>query len=222
MPEFPLSAWERLFEEMASALGMDAETFRRGWRGTIIERQTGGFRTIEENVLAICERAGVRPEPEGLARALEARYRLYAEGFRPRPDAVETLTWLRDRGYRRALVSMCAPDAPGFWRASPLADLVEVLVFSCEVGLRKPDPRIYLAACEGLGVEPGACLYVGDGGYRELTGAEAVGMRPVRIVDPSEREAVLRPDPDDWQGPTISSLGELRGLLAGDGPDLTA
>lgn len=212
MPEFPLADWERMFAEMAEALGMDLEAFRRGWRETIIERQTGGFRTVEENVRAICERAGLRPGEDGVARAVAARRRLYEERFHPRPGAVETLTWLRERGYRTALVSMCAPDAPGFWRASPLAGLVEVLVFSCEVGLRKPDPRIYLAAAEGLGVEPSACLYVGDGGYRELTGAQAVGMHPVRIVDAAEGE-VLRPDPDDWRGPTISSLLELRTLL---------
>lgn len=213
MPEFPLSEWEAMFEDMAEALGMPVEDLRRGWRETIVERQTGGFRTVEENVRAICERAGVVPSPEGLERALEARRRLYVRGFHPRPGAVETLTWLRERGYRTALVSMCAPDTPAFWHASPLAGLIEVLVFSCEVGLRKPDAAIYLAAAEGLGVEPSACLYVGDGGYRELTGAQAVGMRPVRIVDPDEPAQVLRPEPDDWQGPIITSLTELRTLL---------
>lgn len=213
MPEFPLSEWEAMFEDMAEALGMPVEDLRRGWRETIVERQTGGFRTVEENVRAICERAGVVPNPEGLAGALEARRRLYVRGFRPRPGAVETLAWLRERGYRTALVSMCAPDTPAFWHASPLAGPIEVLVFSCEVGLRKPDAAIYLAAAEGLGVEPSACLYVGDGGYRELTGAQAVGMRPVRIVDPDEPAEVLRPEPDDWQGPIITSLTELRTLL---------
>lgn len=213
MPEFPRSAWERLFAEMAAALGMEPEAFRRGWRETLIERQTGGFRSVEENVRAICARAAIRPDGDAVARAVEARRRLYEERFHPRPGAIEVLTWLRERGYRTALVSMCAPDAPGFWHASPLAGLVEVLVFSCEVGLRKPDPRIYLAACEGLGVEPSACLYVGDGGYREFTGAEAVGMHPVRIVDPAEAEEVLRPEPDDWQGPTVRALTELPALL---------
>ena len=51
-------------------------------------------------------------------------------------------------------------------------------VFSSEVGLRKPGyPAIYLAASEGLGVSPQACLYCGDGAYGELTGAATVGMR---------------------------------------------
>ena len=62
-----------------------------------------------------------------------------------------------------ALISMCAPDTPELWRAGPLAGYVDVEVFSSEVGLRKPQPEIYLLECERLGVEPGACLYVGDG-----------------------------------------------------------
>jgi putative hydrolase of the HAD superfamily len=214
VPEFPLRAWEGMFEGMAGALGADASSFRREWDATIVERQTGGFETVEDNVRAICGRLGLAPTDAQVAGALEVRDALYAERFRPQPGAVETLTWLRERGYATALVSMCAPDAPALWRASPLGGLVEVLVFSCEVGLRKPDPAIYLAASGGMGVDPAECLYVGDGSNRELTGAAAVGMRPVRIVDPTEDVEMLRPNPDDWTGAEIRSLGEVRDLLA--------
>ncbi len=60
---------------------------------------------------------------------------------------------------------------------------------------------------------PAACLYIGDGSYRELTGAAASGMTPVRIVDPAATEAVLRPDVDDWQGREIRSLLDVVRLL---------
>lgn len=40
----------------------------------------------------------------------------------------------------------------------------------------KPDPAIYLLACRRLGVAPEDCVFVGDGGDRELEGAAAVGM----------------------------------------------
>jgi len=124
------------------------------------------------------------------------------------------LARLRRDGHRLALVSMCAPDTPGIWRASPLAGTVDVEVFSSEVALRKPDAAIYLRACEGLGVEPTDCLYVGDGSYRELSGAAAVGMRPVLISDPDVSTEMLNPDPDDWGGETIASLLEIPALLA--------
>jgi len=109
---------------------------------------------------------------------------------------------------------MCAPDTPSMWRTSPLGGAVDVEVFSSEVGLRKPDAEIYLLACERLGVGPGECLYVGDGSYRELSGATAVGMRAVLIRDLDEQAEVLRFDADDWDGPAIADLREVPGLLS--------
>ena len=213
VPEFPLSRWDAMFEGMASSLGADVRAFRSAYEDTIVERQTGVFRGMGENVRAILERIGLEPSDEAVERALEVRAAMYRELFRPQPGAVEILQWLRVRGYRTALVSMCAPDTPALWHDSPLGGLVDVLVFSSEVGLRKPDPAIYLAASDGLGVDPVECLYVGDGSNRELTGAAFVGMTPVRIVDPAEDGAVLRPDRDDWDGAEIRSLAELRALL---------
>jgi len=213
VPEFPLSRWDAMFEGMAAALGADVGAFRQAYEGTIVERQTGGFPDIAENVRVICGRIGIERSAVALGRALEVRAAMYRDLFRPQPGAVETLGWLRERGYATALVSMCAPDTPALWHASPLGGLIDVLVFSSEVGLRKPDPAIYLAATEGMGVAPTACLYVGDGSNRELSGAEAVGMTPVRILDPAEEGAVLRPERDDWQGPHIRSLAEVRALV---------
>jgi hypothetical protein len=63
-------------------------------------------------------------------------------------------------------------------------------------------------------VSPAACLYVGDGAYGEPTGAAAVGMYPVLIRDPDEQEEMLRPEAEEWTGPTIGSLLEVPGLLA--------
>ncbi len=213
VPEFPLSRWDAMFAGMAAELGADLAAFRAAWDGTIVERQTGALGAVGENVRVICERIGLRPSAEALERALEVRAAMYRERFRPQPGAVESLGWLRERAYRTALVSMCAPDTPALWHASPLSGLIDVLVFSSEVGLRKPDPAIYLAASDGMGVDPSECLYVGDGSYGELTGAAAVGMTPVRIVDPAEDGAVLRPDRDDWEGTQIRSVAEVRSLL---------
>ena len=215
VPEFPIADWDAMSEGMATALGADHDAFRPAWRETASARLTGGFRDIAQNVVAVCDRIGLAPEPERLEAALEVRRALYRKHFHPQPGAVETLGWLREHGYPTALVSMCAPDTPPLWHASPLEGLVDVLVFSSETGLRKPEPEIYLLACSRLGVEPSACLYVGDGSFGELSGAAAVGMTPVLIVDPSEGDSVHRPEPDDWRGTTIRSLAEVPALVSG-------
>jgi len=79
-------------------------------------------------------------------------------------------------------------------------------VFSCDVGVSKPDPRIYEIACERLGVEPDECLFVGDGANDELPGAERVGMTAVQLRAPGES---LTSSGEAWRGATIESLSDV-------------
>ena len=59
---------------------------------------------------------------------------------------------------------------------------MDSIVLSCETGLVKPDPEIFMLCSARLGVHPEDCLYVGDGGSDELRGASMVGMTPVQAV----------------------------------------
>jgi len=213
--EFPRTDWDAWLDTTAAIVEADPEAFHAAWGATAVERQTGALGDIEENLRTVAARAGAWPTDGQIAEALEARSDMYRHWFVPRPGAQEVLPELRAAGYGLALVSMCAPDAPAMWRASPLGDSMDALIFSSEVALRKPDPAIYRLAAERLGVDPATCLYVGDGAYRELTGAAAVGMRAVLIRDPDEEAEMLRPDPDDWDGESIGNLGAIPGLLAG-------
>ncbi len=216
VPEFSRSDFFDAVRKMARIVGADAGQFEAAWTGTALERQTGGFATVEENVRSICSSLGVEPSEDAVDRALDVRLDLYRKWFHPRVGALETLAELRARGYPIGLISMCAPDAPAMWRASRLAPFVDVEVFSSEVGLRKPDAAIYRYATDGLGVDPHACLYCGDGAYGELSGAAAVGMTPYLIADPSvDHEESLTPEREEWDGPAVSDLRELLPLLPG-------
>jgi putative hydrolase of the HAD superfamily len=212
--EFPRADWDAWLDAAAAAVEVEAEAFHAAWSATAIERQTGRAGSVEENVRTVAARAGAWPTDSQIAEVLEDRAALYRTWFVPRPGAEEVLRALRDRRMPTALISMCAPDTPAMWRACPLGGLVDVEVFSCEVGLRKPEPEIYLAATERLGVDPSRCLYVGDGAYAELTGASAVGMRAVLIRDPADADVVaLRPEAEDWSGQAIADLREVLSLL---------
>lgn len=214
--EFPRAEFYRVVREMAREVGADPDRFERGWSETALLRQTGAHPTVEENLVAICSRLGVRADRGALARAMARRSEMYDRHFRPRDGAEETLAAVKRRGFPIALISMCAPDTPALWRATSLARYVDVEVFSSEVGLRKPDPAIYLLACERLGVDPSACLYVGDGAYGELTGAEAVGMTAYLLADPTDGDVErLVPERDAWDARTIADLREILAILDG-------
>jgi putative hydrolase of the HAD superfamily len=94
---------------------------------------------------------------------------------------------------------------PVLWPETQFHGLFDAEVFSCSVGLRKPDPRIYLLACEQLGVEPREAVFVGDGANDELAGAERVGMGAI-LFERSDYEG-------DWPGRRIRALPELLELL---------
>ena len=100
------------------------------------------------------------------------------------------------------------------WEDTAFAPLFDVTMFSCRVGIKKPDPRIYRMATDQLAVEPEACLYIGDGSSQELTGALQVGMHPVLIRLPEESvDAHFIDREEGWDGPAISSLQEVLNLV---------
>ena len=123
-------------------------------------------------------------------------------GMRPLPAMVDAVRGLRAGGLKTGLVSNSW--SIDHYDRDLLAELFDDVVISAEVGMHKPEPEIYLLAAEGLGVAPGACLFVDD--LREnCEGAEAVGMTAIRHREPAEtiarlaradgRRALTRPQP---------------------------
>ncbi len=125
----------------------------------------------------------------------------------PRPGAVDTLRALRADGFETGLITVCSEDIETLWPESEFAGLFDAEVFSSSFGASKPDPRIYLACCEALGVEPSAAVFVGDGANDELAGARRVGMEAILIHRPGEDP--LWPEVRDWDGPRVTSIPEV-------------
>lgn len=124
----------------------------------------------------------------------------------PRSDALETLAELRRRGHLLGLISVCSEEVSHVWDETPFGGTMDETIFSCDVGISKPDRRIYEIACERLGVEPVECLFVGDGANDELPGAERVGMTAVQLRAPGEE---LTEHGKAWQGESIEHLAEV-------------
>jgi putative hydrolase of the HAD superfamily len=96
----------------------------------------------------------------------------------------------------------------------PIAPLLHAAIYSVHTGTCKPDPTMYLAACAALRVEPRQCLYVGDGGSRELTGARALGMSAVHLSAPDLADHLVFRSDESFCGPVAVSLADIvTGLL---------
>ncbi|MFD0788482.1 HAD family hydrolase, partial [Micromonospora azadirachtae] len=145
--------------------------------------------------------------------AVASRHLAVRADTRLRPDAVPTLARLRQRGLRTGVISDCTHELPAFLPDLAIAPLLDVRIFSVQVGRCKPDPELYLAACRRLGLAPRECLFVGDGGSQELTGAERAGLTAVRLAAPDLAEHMVFNADLDWRGPVLGSLSEVLDLL---------
>ena len=179
-------------------------------------RITGIFPTATDAVRHICEQMGVTADPGALAGIQQVRMDYTRGAFVFRPDTIETIQELRQMQLSLGLMTVCTGEEALLWAKTPLAPLFDEAVFSCDVGLNKPDPRFYEITCDRLGVRPDECLYVGDAGGRELSGAKAAGMDAVLICAPHEEDIVMaREEARNWPGERISAIPEVLGLIDG-------
>src|SRR3954447_19631561 len=188
---------------------VDAALFRRvirEWLGASYgdEAATNPVHALERGEIAIPEferelakrlhtHDGRPVEPEGLLA------RMFA-GFRHEEPMMAAVRMARRRGLKTALLSNSwGLDYPREqWEGA-----FDVVVISGEVGMRKPEPAIYVHAAQQLGVAPGQCVFVDDL-TPNVRGAVAVGMVGVHHVSPDE---------------TIGELETLFGVSLRDGAD---
>jgi putative hydrolase of the HAD superfamily len=190
----------RFYDRMADAVGVERGRFRDVWLAGRPSRETG---PIADHLRALVAELEVEADVDGL---IELRRDWTKQSLVPRPDALETLAELRRRGHRLGLISVCSQDVPHVWEETPLAGTLDEVIFSCDVGISKPDPRIYEIACERLEVEPGECLFVGDGANDELPGAERVGMAAVQLRASGEE---LTEAGKAWHGASVEHLSDV-------------
>jgi putative hydrolase of the HAD superfamily len=196
-------AASRAFSDLvAERLDRDPDAFDEVWREGREQRDSGPLadylRSIDVDEALVGE-------------LVEARRSWARDALVPQPGVLETLAELRSRGLRTGLLSVCSDDVPAAWPETRFHGLFDAEVFSCSVGLRKPDPRIYRLTCDRLGVDPSEAMFVGDGANDELAGAERVGMRSVLIHRAGEEP--FWPEARKWSGPRITEVPQVLDLL---------
>ena len=151
---------------------------------------------------------------EELLAALDGYARAVAGWAQVFPDARATLARLRERGYRLGLLSntwWAADWHNADLAAHGLAPYLDELVYTSDLPHSKPHPSVFAEVAGRLGVEPVACVMIGDRLIDDVSGALALGMRAVwqRNDSPWPRPEHVAPTA------IIDALAELPPLLAG-------
>ena len=106
---------------------------------------------------------------------------LYAHYTRPEAwlvaeGAAEVLDGLRAAGVRTAVASNWDSRLRPLLDALDLTRRIDAIVVSCEVGVDKPAPALFLAACAAVGVPPASAVHVGDDEEADVRGARRAGL----------------------------------------------
>lgn len=211
--DFPTREYYSVAEYLGRLAGADGRAFHeRFWAQT---NQPGREADWRVGIRRTWKELSLLPSPADQEAAF-ARYFDFERAIleHPKPGAIEILRDLKAARYRTGLITNTVHPLPEVWPNCSFSSLIDVPVFSCVEGTEKPDPAIYRACAEWLGVQPDDCLFVGDGSSDELAGAEAAGMSAVMCYVPDgDLEYVAAFGRAEWDGPRITEFAELLGLV---------
>jgi putative hydrolase of the HAD superfamily len=115
------------------------------------------------------------------------------------PDASKVLQWLEDRNKLMGL--MCNTGlTPGFGlrkflAREGLAEYFDLMLFSDEVGIRKPNSKMFQIAAQRLKVKPCEIVHIGDNLKSDVWGARNAGFKAIYLSTEVGRDRIAESDP---------------------------
>ncbi len=135
------------------------------------------------------------------------------DGLRvPRPDVSEVVIELHKRGYKLGIIAntITETEIPDWLESDHLTEYFDTVILSSKLGIRKPNPEIYLEASRRIGSEPIHCVYVGDNPVRDVEGAQAAGYGMMILLHEPD---TLKKEPPTGSNKPDKVIHELTELL---------
>lgn len=148
-----------------------------------------GQASLEEVWTWVADHLGLSPEE------LAALKRDFWAGDRLDRELCDYIRGLRSRFRTGMLSNNWARDGRTMAQKLGIANCFDIFVTSAEVGVMKPNPRIYYVALERLGVSPPQAIFVDDF-IENVEAACRLGMQGVHFADPDRARGQL----EEWVG----------------------
>ena len=130
----------------------------------------------------------------------------------PRPDVTPVVLELHKRGYKMGIIAntITETEIPDWLETDHLTEYFDPVILSSKVGIRKPNPEIYLKAAHEIGAEPENCVYIGDNPVRDVEGAQAAGYGMMILIHEPD---TLKKEPPNGLFKADHTINELTELL---------
>lgn len=142
------------------------------------------FTVLERRIQRLCTRLSQQqpsaPDLRDIADQIAAAWQTH---IAIDPEAMPVLARLKRHKKAVGLVSNFdhPPHVRRILSENGWADIFDTIIISSEVGVKKPDPAIFVLALQQTGIVPADAIYVGDT-HDDVTGAIAAGIHPVLIA----------------------------------------
>lgn len=147
--------------------------------GIYVSSTKGELKSLQEFWSLVLKKLRISEHPE-LAEDMENVRSKHATAIWKLYDRVPSTLFSLQKKYKLALVSNCTVGTDKLIDSLGLADFFGCIILSYQVGVRKPDKRIYLEALRCLGLEAHECVFVADE-ISDLEGARDVGLKTMLI-----------------------------------------
>jgi putative hydrolase of the HAD superfamily len=202
---------------IAAGLRLDRETLAADLDEVIAEFSSNYGNHFDKLLLRVPPESVEGLNPAILvASAIVAYHETKARELAPYPDAVELLKDLAQTG----LVVGIITAGPTIKQAEKIVRLKigryltsNAIFISDQIGISKPNPKLYLRACQAVRVKPAEAMYVGDNPPNDIDPPKSIGMIAVLNRRSGKYSALAPGTKPDYQ---ISNLLELREILRSD------
>lgn len=118
-------------------------------------------------------------------------YDAFRQSYNPRREMFSLASALKSAGYKIGLLSNTEAPAMKFFKEQRY-DMFEATVFSCAVGVSKPERKIYEIVLHALQVTPQEAIFIDD---REdfVEGAKKIGIKAIHFTSQNQIKSELRP-----------------------------
>ena len=168
-------------KQISNDIGIDEQKFREIW-DTSDEDRTLGKRSLEEVIEEILK-VNHCYSPQLFEKIITKRKMSKRECFEHiHPEIIPLFKTLKAMNIKIGLITNCYFEESEVIKNSVFFEYFDSVCMSCEIGVKKPDTRIFEKCMRDLGVAAKECLYVGDGGSFELETAKSLEMHPLQAT----------------------------------------